>query len=280
MKKKVCAAALALALLLTGCGAAAVELPDLSGLGAVTVVAREEGSGTRSEFENLTDSDEAGANTVAFSTEEVVEIVAGDENAIGYVAWSTAAEAAGVKVLTVDGTEPSADTISDGSYPLTREYLLCWTGELSELETDFIRYIRSAGQAIVAESCTPVMETTTFLSDKSEGTITIEGSSSVGPLMEELAADYANYNPNAVIEITVSDSGEGINAALRGDCDLAMSSRSLKDYEAELLETKSIAADGVAVIVNADNPLTELSLDMITAIYDGEIEVWSDLEDF
>lgn len=280
MKKAriLCAAALSLALLLTGCGSTAVELPDLSGLGSMNIVAREEGSGTRSEFETLADTDQAGANTVAFSTEEVLEIVAADVNAVGYVAWSSLEGTDGVRALTVDGVAPSSDTIADGDYPLTRDYLLCWTGELSELETDFIRYIRSAGQAIVAESCTPVAEATTFLSDKSAGTITIEGSSSVAPLMEELAEDYAQYNPNAVIEITVSDSGEGINAALRGDCDLGMSSRSLKDYEAELLETKTIAADGVAVIVNEDNPLTEVTLDMITDIYNGEFETWSDLQ--
>ena len=270
-------AALTLVLLLSACGSSTLELPDLSGLGEITVIAREEGSGTRSEFESLLDTLEEGATATALSTEDVVSMVALEENAIGYVAYSSLDASSGVTALAVDGVEPSQDTIADGSYPLCRQYLLAYSGDLSDLETDFIRYIRSAGQAIVAETCTPVKDVTTFLSDQSSGTILISGSSSVAPLMEELAADYLTYNPNAEIEIEVTDSTEGLNAAMRGDCDLAMSSRSLKDYEAELLETKVIAADGVAVIVNSSSPLTELTSEMITAIYDGEITVWSDL---
>lgn len=280
MKKKVCiiSAAVCMALLIASCGSSETELPDLSMLGEVTVVSREEGSGTRTEFENLVDTDEAGTTDTASSTEEVLELVASDENAIGYVAFSSVEGVEGITALDVDGVELTQENIANGKYPLCRQYLLAYTGELSDLETDFIRYIRTAGQEIVADYCTAVEDVNTFLSDESSGSILISGSSSVAPLMEALVEDYYNYNPNAEITVEVTDSSEGINAALEGECDLAMSSRSLESYEEELLETKVIAADGIAVIVNESSPLTELSLDQIETIYDGDITVWSDLE--
>lgn len=279
MKKKIgIAAILAVCLFcLAGCGSAEIELPDLSELGEITVISREDGSGTKDEFQSLVDTDEEGSNATALSTEQVLEMVEADENAIGYVAYSAVGSDFTGTVLAVDGVEPSADTIADGSYALCRQYLVAYSGELSELEQDFITYMRGAGQAIVAETCTPVYNTTSFLSNLESGTITISGSSSMASLMEELVEDYLTYNPNAEITIEVSDSTEGLNDAMRGDCDLAMSSRSLKDYEEELLEYKVIAADGVAIVVNSENPLTEITVDLLKTIYDGDVTEWADL---
>ena len=272
--------AAALMLSMAACGSSASELPDLSGLGEVTAVAREDGSGTRSEWETLVDTDEAGANQVAFSTEEVLELVQSDANAIGYLAYSALDEAdtTGVTVLTVDGVTCDIDTIADGKYPLEREYVLAYSGELSELESDFITYVRGAGQEIVAETCTPVRDTAKFLSNGESGTITITGSSSMETLMTQLIEGYAEYNPNAVIELEITDSTDGLNAAMQGECDLAMSSRSLESYETELLESYVIAADGIAVIVNAENPLTDISLSRLKTIYDGDVSTWGDLQ--
>ena len=279
MKKKIgIAAILAVCLFcLAGCGSTEIELPDLSALGEITVISREDGSGTKDEFQSLVDTDEEGSNATALSTEQVLEMVEADENAIGYVAYSAVDSDFTGTVLAVDGVEPSADTIADGSYALCRQYLVAYSGELSELEQDFITYMRGAGQAIVAETCTPVYNTTSFLSNLESGTITISGSSSMASLMEELVEDYLTYNPNAEITIEVSDSTEGLNDAMRGDCDLAMSSRSLKDYEEELLEYKVIAADGVAIVVNSENPLTEITVDLLKTIYDGDVTEWADL---
>lgn len=275
----------ALTLTLGACSSSESALPDLSGLGEITVVTREEGSGTRSEFESLVDTTGEGANEMALSTDEVLELVAGDTNAIGYVAYSALAElegedggVEGITILTVDGVSCNADTIADGDYSLEREYILAYIGELSELETDFITYIRSAGQEIVAGIATPVRETKVFLSGGESGTITIAGSSSMETLMEALIADYSTYNPNAEIILKISDSTEGLNAAMRGECDLAMSSRSLASYEEEILDYYVIAADGIALIVNAENPLTDLSISRLKTIYDGSVNDWGDLE--
>lgn len=288
----------AAALAVSACGSAGTELPDLSSLGDITVVTREEGSGTRSEFESLADTSGDGADEVALSTEQVFEIVGNDENAIGYLAYSAyleyisgdasgdtsgdtsgnTSESTATALLSVDGIECSAETIADGDYPLEREYILACSGSLSDLENDFITYIRGAGQEIVAQTCTPVRETAVFLSGGYSGTITICGSSSMETLMEDLIEGYAAYNPNAVIELEISDSTEGLNAAMRGECDLAMSSRSLADYEEELLESYVIAADGIAVIVNSENPLTDISTERLKTIYDGDVTAWSELK--
>lgn len=280
--RKICTLILTAALVASccaGCGQESTELPDLSALGEITVITREEGSGTRSEFDSLVDTEEEGANQIALSTDEVLELVEEDTNAIGYLALSSLGDTDSVTVLSVDGVEPTSKTISNGKYPLCRQYMLAYSGELSELESDFITYVQGAGQAIVEDYCTPIGDAVTFLSNEEEGTITISGSSSVAPLIEELAEDYYTYNPNAVIEITVSDSTEGLNEAMRGECDLAMSSRSLESYEEELLEYEVIAVDGIAVVVNAESPLTDISMDLLQTIYDGDETQWSELEE-
>lgn len=265
---------------LAGCGSNESELPDLSSLGEITAIAREEGSGTRSEFESLVDTNEEGADSAALSTELVLSAAAEDENAIGYLAYSALSGIStdSVTVLSVDGVECSQDTIADGSYPLSRDYILAYSGSLSELEQDFITYIRSAGQEIAALSCTPVRNTSVFLSNGLSGTITICGSSSMETLMEQLIEGYYEYNPNAEIVLEISDSTEGLNKAMRGECDLAMSSRSLADYEEELLEYYVIASDAIAVIVNSANPLEDISIKRLKSIYDGDVTLWSDLK--
>ena len=280
-KNKVCGLfpVICLILVLGACGSNESALPDLSAMGEITVIAREEGSGTRSEFETLVDTDEEGADTVALSTEEVLAMVEEDANAIGYLAYSALGDYSGsAKILSVGGTQCTSENIADGSYALEREYILAYSGQLSELEVDFITYIRGAGQEIVAQTATPVRSTSKFLSGGYSGAITICGSSSMETLMRQLIEGYAQYNPNAEIVLEISDSSEGLNAAMRGECDLAMSSRSLASYEEELLEYYVIAADGIALIVNEENPLEDLSLSRLKTIYDGGVSDWSSLQ--
>ncbi|MGN0696397.1 MAG: substrate-binding domain-containing protein [Oscillospiraceae bacterium] len=253
-------------------------LPDLSGMGEIAVISREEGSGTRDEFENIIGTSANGTDNIALSTEEVWEMVSADENAIGYAAYGTEALPENVKAVSVNGVPLTEDNVSSGKYPLCRSYYLAYSGELSAAETDFLAYIMSAGQALADEECVAVKNSTSFLSDKSSGEITICGSTSMAPLMEKMAEDYGRYNPNAVIEITATDSSDGLNSAIRGECDLAMSSRELADYENELLTKKAVARDGIAVIVNTDNPVDDLSDEQLKQIYDNNAEKWSDLK--
>lgn len=270
-------AALCVSLTLSACSAKS-ELPDLSGMGEITVISREEGSGTRDEFENIIGTNGSGTKNIALSTAEVSEIISNDKNAVGYTAFSTAELPESVKAISVNGISPTVENIGSGKYPLCRSYYLAYSGELSAAETDFIAYVMSAGQTIADEECTAVKKSTSFLSDKSSGNIKICGSTSMAPLIEKMAADYKGYNPNVTIEIAVTDSSDGLNSAIRGECDLAMSSRELTGYENELLTKKAVARDGIAVIVNAENPVGNLSEEQIKQIYDNNAEKWSDIK--
>ncbi len=262
---------------LTACGGSQPSLPDLSALGEIHAIAREEGSGTRAEFESLVGTDEKGAVQVALSTGEVESLITADSNAIGYLAFS-AVSTPDIKLISVDSVLPQEQTIRDNRYPLCRNYYLAYLGEPDALTTDFLAYVMSAGQGQVADFCIPVHTPSHFLSDRSSGTVTITGSTSVAPLMEQLAADYMTYNPNASIRIEATDSSSGLTAAIRGECDLAMSSRSLKDYEAELLEYQAIAYDAIAVAVSQTSPLTNLSLSQLKGIYNGDFDRWTDVK--
>ena len=254
------------------------ELPDLSGMGEITVISREEGSGTRDEFENIIGTNGGGTKNIALSTAEVSEIISNDKNAVGYTAYSTLVLPESVKAISVNGVSPTEENIGSGKYPLCRSYYLAYSGELSAAETDFLAYVMSAGQAVADEECAAVKKSGSFLSDKSSGSIKICGSTSMAPLIEKMAADYKSYNPNAAIEIAATDSSDGLNLAIRGECDIAMSSRELTDYENELLNKKAVARDGIAVIVNAGNPVSDLSKEQIKQIYDNNAEKWSDLK--
>ena len=276
----VTAGVLAMFFALASCSRAKAALPDLSALGEITVVVREEGSGTRDEFSNLAGTNQAGAKRTALSTEQVIEAVAVDENAIGYVAFSAleGSKESAVALLSVEGVDCSAKNIASGHYPLERKYILAYSGEVSELAADFIAYAKTAGQAVASRLCTPAHNAARFLSNGEVGTITIAGSSSMQTLMAALVEDYGAYNPHAVIALEVTDSTAGLNAAIRGQRDLAMSSRSLKDYEAELLTAVPIAADGIALIVSAKNPLRAISLEQLRTIYDGKVTRWGELK--
>ncbi len=270
----VCAAALLIGL--TACQKSADPLPDMSKLGEIVAVARENGSGTRDQFEMLVGTQEAGAKKTAESTENMMQDVAASDGAIGYAAYNALSNE--VKALSIDGVTPEETSIQKENYPLCRSYWLAWSGSLRPVEQDFLTYITTKGQETVEQSCVPVAKPEKFLSDKSGGTISVSGSSSMAPLLTQLAKQYEKENPNATVSVDVTDSDDGLTAAIRGKCDMAMSSRDLRDDEQELLESKAIARDAIAVIVPKDSPLENLSLKQVKAIFDGEITQWKDLK--
>ena len=241
---------------------------DLQDLGDIAVCIREEGSGTRLAFEALlTDSDSIKSSChVASENNEVVSYVNANKNAIGYVAGGT------VSYL-VNSYAVKTDML------LVRPFNLVYIGQLSELETDFLRYILSEGQVIVSGNYEPVNNSATFLSDMSTGTIKIGGSSSMAGVVQSLANEYMKINPNATIAIVTTDSRDGINGALDGTYDLGMVSRELTDYEQELLSTEKIAKDEIVVIVNEENPIDYLSVEEIKKIFDGNIGSWAELKE-
>ncbi|MCD7820280.1 MAG: substrate-binding domain-containing protein [Lachnospiraceae bacterium] len=282
---------LAALLLLTGCGTERVQeketVDGLDALGSVQVISREEGSGTRSAFAELLGFDESGEDgepdattkdaQIVSDAEAVITAVREDESAIGYISMGLLSELEEEKVLAVNGVAGTTENVKSGDYSLSRPFILAWSGNLSELEQDFLTYVKGKGQGIVEESYVAVAKESTFLSGKQTGTITIHGSTSAAPLLEALAEEYMECNPNATVEVVASDSTTGLNDAMQGLCDFGMASRKLKDYEEELLTYETIAQDGIAVIVNGQNPLENVTQGQLKELFTGDITEWEAL---
>ena len=255
--------------------------------GPITVISREEGSGTRGAFVELmgVETDEGDMTTVdaeiANSTSLVQSTVAGNPNAIGYISLGSY-DASAVKALKVDGVEVSVDTIKAGEYAVSRPFVVCYKEEnLSELGKDFVSYIMSAeGQQILSDEGYIAADdaAASYTASGLSGNLSVNGSTSVGPVMEVLAEAYKALNPAVVIDVQQTGSGTGITSAIDGSCEIGMSSRALKDEEvAEGLTPVTIALDGIAVIVNQANTVEDLTAEQIRQIYTGEITDWSQL---
>lgn len=280
-----------------GCGSASSSSNGSSGAGSdaakfdasktISVVTREEGSGTRDAFTELTgvlvkDGDNKTNNTTTSavtinSTEAVITNVKDNEAAIGYISLGSLNDT--VKALKIGGVEATADNVKSGDYAVSRPFNIAYKGELSDVAKDFVDYIMSSdGQKIVSDNgYVTVSENAAYSGKKPSGKISVAGSSSVSPVMEKLAEAYQQVNTNAKVEIQTSDSSAGMQSAMGGTCDIGMASRDLKDEEKSALKVETIAKDGIAVIVNNANTCDDLTLDQVKSIYTGETTVWSDI---
>lgn len=255
----------------------------------ITVVSREDGSGTRGAFIELFGIEEKSADgsksdkttkeaVIANKTDVMLTNVAGDEYAIGYVSLGSLSNS--VKALKIDGAEATAENVKNGAYKVSRPFNIATKGQASEVAQDFVNYILSAdGQKIVSESYIAVNDSAeAYSGTKPSGKIVVAGSSSVSPVMEKLKEGYLAVNPNVKIEIQTNDSTAGITAAIDGTCDIGMASRELKDSEISAgLTSTSIALDGIAVIVNPANPVSELSREQIKSVFTGKVISWSEI---
>ena len=251
----------------------------------ITVISREDGSGTRGAFIELTGvEDDNGDNTtqaaaIQSSTNGVMTAVANDETAIGYISLGSLDDS--VKAVTVGGVAPSAETVADGSYTLARPFNIVTNGEpTDEVAVDFIGFCMSAdGQALATEEGYIGGEGAEYTSTQPSGSLTVGGSTSVSPLMEKLIEAYAEVNPNVTIELLTTDSTTGVTGALDGTYSIGMASRELKDTEtAEGATATVLAMDGIAVVVNPANSINDLSVEQIKSIYTGETLAWSELQ--
>ena len=274
--------------LLTVLVAAALAAATLVSCGkqndTITVVSREDGSGTRGAFTELMGIEKDGTDRtyakaeISNSTSVVISTVAGNKNAIGYISLGSLNDS--VKAVKVDGVDATVDNVKNGSYKISRPFIITTKDGISDLAADFIKFILSDdGQAIVSEKYITVSGSGAYTASGLSGKVTLAGSTSVSPLMDELAAAYKELNPDVVIEIQQSGSGAGIQSALEGVCDIGMSSRELKDSEKEAGLTPTVMAlDGIAVIVNKDNRISTLSSEQIQSIYIGESTSWADVK--
>ena len=246
----------------------------------ITVISREDGSGTRGAFIELTGVEEKNADgqkidntteaaAIQSSTNGVMTAVANDETAIGYISLGSLNDS--VKAVKVGGI----------SYVLARPFNIVTNGEATDpVAVDFIAYCLSKdGQALATEEGYVGSEGEDYTSAQPEGKITVGGSSSVSPLMEKLIEAYKTVNPNAELELLTSDSTTGVSGALDGSYTIGMASRELKDSETEGGAVSTVLAqDGIAVVVNPANSVEDLTVDQIKGIYTGELTVWSDLQ--
>ena len=258
--------------------------------GDITVVSREDGSGTRGAFIELMGVEEKDAdgnkvdNTteaakITNSTAVMLSTVAEDVNAIGYISLGSLNDT--VTAVKIDGAEATAEAIEDGSYKVVRPFNIVTTAEVSDAAADFISYIMSTeGQVVVADNgYIPVKDVEAYAATDAEGKVVVAGSSSVTPVMEKLAESYQAVNDKVTIEVQQSDSTTGIQSAIDGLCDIGMASRELKDSELEAgLTATVIAQDGIAIIVNNDAGVAELTSEQVKDIYTGNITTWEELQ--
>lgn len=280
----VCAAGM-----LTGCGSSGKK-DSKSASQTISVVSREDGSGTRGAFIELTGIQEKDADgnkvdnttsdaNIAKSTETMMTTVSGDEYAIGYTSLGALNDS--VKALKVDGVEATADNIKSGTYTISRPFNIATKGDVSKVAQDFINYIMSPdGQKVVeGNGYIAIDDQKEFTSNNAKGKIVVAGSSSVTPVMEKLSESYQKINSGAQIEVQESDSTTGMTSAAEGTCDIGMASRELEDSEKDAgLTSTAIAMDGIAVIVNKDNKSDDISIDNVKKIYTGEITDWNDVK--
>lgn len=279
--KKICSAIMAVVIMgmtLAGCGKAG---------STITVISREEGSGTRSAFIELVGVEEKDADgnkvdkttesaLIQSSTDVVLTQVASDKNAIGYISLGSLNDT--VKALQIDGVEATPENVKDGKYTVVRPFNIAVDGEPTGVVADFINFILSDdGQKVVEDSDYITVSSGSFSTDNSEGKIVVSGSSSVTPVMEKLAEAYKGINTKAVIEVQQTDSSSGMKAVLEGTCDIGMASRELKDDETKL-KAIEIAKDGIAIVINKDNAINSLTKAQVKDIYTGAVTDWSEIQ--
>lgn len=256
----------------------------------ITVVSREDGSGTRGAFIELFGIEEKDASgkkvdnttddaTITNSTEVMMTTVAGDEAAIGYT--SLGALNSSIKALKVDGAEATAANVRSGTYKISRPFNIATKGTVSEVTQDFINYILSEDGQKIVESNGYISQGNSgvFTSNGASGKIVVAGSSSVTPVMQKLLEAYQKVNTGAKIELQENDSTTGMTAAIDGTCDIGMASRELKDSEKSAgLTNQVIALDGIAVIVNNKNSASNITSEQVKAIFTGETTDWNNVK--
>lgn len=257
--------------------------------GQISVISREDGSGTRGAFIELFGVEQKDASgekvdyttddaEITNSTEVMITSVAGDKQAIGYISLGSLNDS--VKALKIDGAAATVDDIKDGTYKIARPFNIVTTGEVSDVAQDFINFIFSEeGQKVVEDNgYISQGNQGAYTASGKSGKVTVAGSSSVTPVMEKLAEAYKALNSAVTVEVQQSDSTTGVTSSIEGVCDIGMASRDLKDEEtAKGAQGQVIAMDGIAVVVNNDNPVDDLTSEQVKDIYVGDTTDWSDL---
>lgn len=285
--KKITAMALAIT-----AAASVFAAPKFNSKKSISVLSREDGSGTRGAFIELfgVEQKNSSGKKVDYTTDEaaitnstsvMLTSVAGDNYSIGYVSLGSLNDS--VKALKIDGVQATIGNIKNGRYKISRPFNIAVKANISAAAQDFVNFIMSdQGQKIVENNKYISVDTNSAngfkSSSKASGKVVVAGSSSVSPVMEKLIEGYKSVNPNVKIELQTSDSTTGITNAASGTCDIGMASRSLKETEkSKGLKEITIAMDGIAVVVNKSNPLDNANKNTVRDIYTGKIQKWNEI---
>jgi phosphate transport system substrate-binding protein len=263
--------------------------PKFNSKKSITVLSREDGSGTRGAFIELfgIEKKDTSGKKVDYTTDEaaitnstavMLASVAGDSYAIGYVSLGSLNDS--VKAVKIDGADATVSNINNGSYKISRPFNIAVKEGLTPVAQDLVNFILSdKGQKVIAANKYIQVAAKSYISSKASGKIVVSGSSSVSPVMEKLIEAYKSENPNAKIELQTSDSTTGVTNAINGTCDIGMVSRSLKDSEkSKGVQEVTIAIDGIAVIVNKSNPTENLSKAQVEQIFTGKTLKWNEVK--
>lgn len=263
--------------------------PKFNSKKSITVLSREDGSGTRGAFIELfgIEKKDTSGKKVDYTTDEaaitnstavMLASVAGDNYAIGYVSLGSLNDS--VKAVKIDGADATVSNINNGSYKISRPFNIAVKEGLTPVAQDFVNFILSdKGQKVIAANKYIQVAAKSYISSKASGKIVVSGSSSVSPVMEKLIEAYKSENPNAKIELQTSDSTTGVTNAINGTCDIGMVSRSLKVSEkSKGVQEVTIAIDGIAVIVNKSNPTENLSKAQVEQIFTGKTLKWNEVK--
>lgn len=276
---------------LAGCGTDSNNGGTGTGTDTISVLTREEGSGTRGAFIELLGIEEKNADgkkvdktidtaETTNSTSVMITTVQGNKAAIGYISLGSL-DKSKVKALKVDGAEAATDNVKSGEYKVSRPFNIATKGDATGAASDFIKFILSADGQAVVEKNGYISEGNTgaYKASGQKGKITIGGSSSVTPVMEKLKEAYVKLNPDVTVDVQQNDSSSGMKGAIDGIYDIGMASRDVKDSEKEAgLTSIKIALDGIAVIVNKDNALDAITSEQIKNIYTGSLTKWSEIK--
>ena len=269
---------------LTSCGGAKFDENK-----NISVVAREDGSGTKSAFMEIIGlkgkADVSGV-IIGANTAAVLNEVKGNPLAIGYDSLGYVTDE--VKMLKVDGVAATVENVKNGTYKISRPLNVVYQESkvASEVNTAFLNFLQSSdAQKIISDNG--------YVSTKDgavaytvvpglSGEINISGSTSLKPLMEKLAAKFEAVQSGVKVTVGGGGSGTGYNDAKNGVSDFGMISEKFKTEKAENCTYYEVAKDGIAVIVNKENPLDNISMEDLKNIYnvdagDAAIKVWADV---
>lgn len=268
----------------------------------ISVIARNSGSGTRDAFESIVkNADGEKLKDVGIvkgaleqdKTSTVISLVSETKTAIGYV--SLGSVDASVKVLKVGGVEANANTVLDGSYKMQRPFVIMTnkakteSNALTPATTDFVKFLKSTqAQAVVAAEGYVKQEegavAYTASAEALSGSIVIKGSTSVDPLMDKLIAKYKEINGAKVDGVEFNKDCQGSSYGIQAAKDdtqgnvIGLNSSSVKSADAASLSYFNISLDAIAVIVNKDNDIDNITIEQLFDIYTGAIVKFSEIK--